>query len=138
MQNINNRSGHSQVAWEGILLSLASAACTSVKFIASKEAMRELSPLAFMPLWFAAASGWGFSFYLWRHGMTVPAQLSRSIRPILLLGFLNGLANLFFFTAINLGDPTLVAFFSRSATLYTVLLGAFVLGERMRNYQWLG
>lgn len=122
----------------GIAFCFASAACTSVKFIASKQAMSELSPLAFTPLWFAAASAWGLCFYLWQNGMTFPTSLVRYARPVLLMGFVNGLANLFFFTAINLGDPTLVAFFSRSATIYSVLLGAFVLGERMYNYQWAG
>jgi O-acetylserine/cysteine efflux transporter len=56
----------------------------------------------------------------------------------LLLGFLNGLANFLFFTSIDLGDPALVAFFSRSETVYTVLLGGWFLGERMRRSQWLG
>jgi drug/metabolite transporter (DMT)-like permease len=54
------------------------------------------------------------------------------------MGFLNGIANLLFFSAINLGDPTLVAFFSRSETVYSVLLGAWLLGERMYRYQWAG
>ncbi|NJN96096.1 MAG: EamA family transporter, partial [Anaerolineales bacterium] len=32
----------------------------------------------------------------------------------------------------------LVAFFSRSETIYSVLLGAWFLGERMHRFQWLG
>ena len=40
--------------------------------------------------------------------------------------------------AITLGDPTLAAFFSRSETVFSVLLGTILLGERMRQYQWLG
>ena len=100
--------------------------------------MQTLSPLAFTPLWFGAASLWGIGIYLARHGSRLPHGLGRSIRPILLLGFLNGTANLLLFTGINLGDPTLAAFFSRSETVYGVLLGALLLGERMRSYQWLG
>jgi drug/metabolite transporter (DMT)-like permease len=123
---------------KGALLTLASAASISVTFIASKQAMHELSPLAFTPIWFLAASVWGVGFYLLRSGPTWPPGLRRSFRPILWLGFLNGTANLLLFTAINLGDPTLAAFFSRSETIYSVLLGAWLLGERMVRHQWLG
>lgn len=123
---------------KGAVLALASAACISVTFVASKEAMRELSPLAFTPIWFLVASAWGLGFYLFRYGWYVPGEVKTSLRPMLWLGFLNGLANWLFFSSINLGDPTLVAFFSRSETIYSVLLGAWLLGERMRRYQWLG
>jgi drug/metabolite transporter (DMT)-like permease len=123
---------------KGVVLLFASAACTSVTFIASKQAMLELSPLGFTSIWFAVASLWGISFYLFRYGPKLPGGLRASIWPMLLLGFLNGLSNYLFFTSIDLGDPTLVAFFSRSETVYTVLFGAWLLGERMRRYQWLG
>lgn len=123
---------------KGVLLTLASAACVSVTFIASKQAMRELSPLAFTPLWFAAASMWGAGFYAGRNGLSLPGNLRQLVWPLLGLGIFNGLANYLLFSAINLGDPTLVAFFSRSETIYSVGLGALLLGERMPGYQWLG
>lgn len=116
----------------------ASAACISVTFIASKQAMQELSPLAFSPVWFAAASAWGVGLYGFQNGAGLPAGLTQYWRPLLALGLFNGLANLLLFAAINLGDPTLVAFFSRSETIYTVLLGALLLQERLLGYQWLG
>jgi drug/metabolite transporter (DMT)-like permease len=123
---------------KGVVLALASSACIAVTFIASKQAMQDLSPLAFTPIWFAVASAWGAGVYLWQQGPKLPPGLSASIRPILLLGLLNGLSNFLFFTSIDWGDPTLVAFFSRSETIYSVLLGAWFLGERMRRWQWLG
>lgn len=123
---------------KGALLTVASAACISVTFVAGKQAMQELPPLAFIPLWFAAASGWGVGFYLLGNGFTLPRGLKASLRPIGWLGVLNGAHNLLFFIAINLGDPTLAAFFSRSETVFSVLLGTFLLGERMRHYQWAG
>jgi drug/metabolite transporter (DMT)-like permease len=123
---------------KGVLVTFASAAFISVTFIASKQAMQELSPLAFTPIWFAAASVWGAGFYVGRRGLAVPPNLRRLAWPLLWLGLFNGLANLLLFTAINLGDPTLVAFFSRSETIYSVALGALLLGERMLVHQWLG
>jgi drug/metabolite transporter (DMT)-like permease len=124
--------------WRGVALTFASAACISVTFIASKQALHELSPLAFSPLWFAVASIWGAGFYVARQGVRFPPGLRRVIRPLLLLGLFNGLANLLLFTAVSLGDPTLAAFFSRSETVYSVLLGAFLLHERLVGIQWAG
>jgi drug/metabolite transporter (DMT)-like permease len=109
---------------KGVLLTLASAASISVTFIASKQAMRELSPLAFTPIWFVAASVWGVGFYLLRRGLTWPTGLRRSFRPILWLGFLNGTANLLLFTAINLGDPTLSSFNSDLFTFPDTIFGS--------------
>lgn len=122
----------------GAGLVFASAATVSVTFIASKEAMKSLSPLAFSPVWFGVASAWGVGFYVWGNGWRLPPSVRVAIRPLLLLGILNGIANFLLFIGINLGDPTLAAFFSRSETIYTVWLGAWLLGERMRGYQWVG
>ncbi|MDM8520455.1 DMT family transporter [Anaerolineales bacterium HSG6] len=124
--------------WKGWGLILASSASMAVTFIASKQAMQGMSPLAFSPLWFLAASGWGLLLYLWQYGLRWPISLHAVIKPLLLLGSLNGLANLLLFAAINMGDPTLVAFFSRSVTVYSVLLAAMVLNERFLPHQWLG
>lgn len=123
---------------KGVLLAFASAACISITFIAGKQAMLELSPLAFTPLWFGAASLWGVGFYLLGNGSRIPVGLSRGLPAILLLGLLNGTANFLLFFGISLGDPTLAAFFSRSETLYGVLLGALLLDERLAPHQWLG
>ena len=122
----------------GALFTFASAACISVTFIAVKQATHELSPLAFSPIWFAVATGWGATLYFFQSGLKIPPNLRASTRPLLALGFFNGTANLLLFTAINLGDPTLVAFFSRSETVYTVVMGWWFLGEQMLAYQWLG
>ncbi len=126
------------VKFKGALLTLASAACVAVTYIASKQAMADLSPLAFTPLWFGAASAWGVGFYLLRNGVRLPAGLVKMARPILWLSLFNSLANFIFFIAVDLGDPTLASFFGRSETVYTVLLGALLLRERMQLYQWLG
>lgn len=120
------------------MLAIASAAFLSVTFVASKQAMRNLEPLAFTPVWFAAASGWGVAFYCLQYGAAWPGSIRSSIWPIVWIGLLNGAANFLFFTSIRLGDPTLVAFFSRSETIYAVLLGAWLLGERLHRQQWLG
>ncbi|MEM7345031.1 MAG: DMT family transporter [Chloroflexota bacterium] len=123
---------------KGVLLIITSAACISVTFVASKQAMQTLSPLGFTPLWFGAASLWGLGFYVGKNGLTWPVGVGTYIKPVLLIGIFNGIANLLLFTAINLGDPTLSAFFSRSETIYSVVLSALFLHERMQHLQWAG
>ena len=122
----------------GIGLTFLSAALVSVTFIASKQAMSELSPMAFMPVWFIVAAIWGLALYLWQHGLRFPTTVRPVLRPLLWLGLAHSLANLLYFNALKLGDPTMVAFFSRSETLITALLGLFVLGEELRFRQWVG
>ncbi len=123
---------------KGVLFAFASAAAVSATFVASKAAMQELTPLAFTPLWFAMASLWGVCFHLFQNGLTEPMGLRNSIRPIFWLGLLNSIGTILVFMAINHGDPTVVAFFTRAETLYTVLFGAWVLQEKLYSYQWLG
>lgn len=149
-EGVESPSGRSLALWprarlailspraRGGLLTLASAAALSVTFIASKQALRELTPLAFTPLWFGVASVWGAGALT----LTGSGRRRASIRPhwrsLLLLGLLSGTANLLFFSAVRVGDPTLVALFSRSETLFTVSFGLVLLHERLSRRRLLG
>lgn len=124
--------------WRGFLFVLASSAFLSVTFVASKQAMRELSPLAFTPIWFSIASLWGAVSYTMRGERVSLTHLRHNWWPLFLVGVYCAAANFLFFSAIRLGDPTLVAFLVRSETVFTVLLGVFFLGERLSRRQWLG
>ncbi|NJN99656.1 MAG: hypothetical protein HC875_38925 [Anaerolineales bacterium] len=92
---------------QGVILALASSACIAVTFIASKQAMQELSPLAFTPVWFAVASAWGISVYLWQQGPKLPPGLRESFRPIFVVRSFKRTVQLFVFYQHCLGrsDP---------------------------------
>jgi drug/metabolite transporter (DMT)-like permease len=47
-------------------------------------------------------------------------------------------ANFFLFSSVQLGDPTVVAFFSRSETVFSLLWGVVFLKEHLTKVQWLG
>ena len=57
----------------GILYTVGSAASLSATFIAGKQAMAELTPLAFAPIWFAIASMWGLGYYFFQPGQNAGA-----------------------------------------------------------------
>lgn len=124
--------------FKGILLTLASAAMVSVTFIASKQALKELTPLAFTPIWFGIASLWGIGFHIFFTDHSTPLPVRQYARPLILIGVASSAANYFFFSAIKLGDPTVVSFFSRSETIFSLLWGVYFLKERLTRWQWLG
>jgi len=123
---------------KGILLTLASAAMISVTFIASKQALKELTPLAFTPIWFGIASLWGLGFHFAQPKRAPLMALRPHLKPLILIGLASSAANYFFFSAIKIGDPTVVSFFSRSETIFSLLWGVLLLKERLTRWQWLG
>ncbi|MEM7028202.1 MAG: DMT family transporter [Chloroflexota bacterium] len=126
---------------KGLLFAFGSAASLSVTFVASKKALNELPPLGFATIWFALAALWGILYYAQRSQSSekVSLQLIKQYwQPLCLLGGSNIIANYFFFRAIKLGDPTTVAFFSRSTTIFAFLMGVILLQERTNKPQWLG
>ncbi len=123
---------------KGILFTLTSAAMVSVTFIASKEALKELSPLAFSPIWFGIASLWGIGFYLFQPNRTPVRAFKPHLKPLILIGVSSSAANYFFFSGIKLGDPTVVSFFSRADTIFSLLWGIILLKERLTHWQWMG
>lgn len=123
---------------KGILFTFISAASISVTFIASKQALLELHTLGFNAIWFTAASVWGLAYYFVQADK-VSGQFIRAKAGILiLLGLLSCGANYFFFSSVQLGDPTVVAFFSRSETIFSLLWGVFLLHEQLTRRQWIG
>ncbi len=110
----------------------------SVTFIASKQALKELPSLGFTPVWFAIASTWGIGYYTLQSDKISFAKLKRYLPALVALGLSSSLANLFFFTGIKLGDPTVVAFFSRSETIFSLLFGVILLQEKLTAGQWVG
>ncbi|MGD9101007.1 MAG: DMT family transporter, partial [Anaerolineae bacterium] len=51
---------------------------------------------------------------------------------------INALCMMLFFTAIQMTNPALISFFGRMSTLFTVVLGVIVLGERLKWREWVG
>lgn len=124
--------------FKGILFTFISAASISVTFIASKQALLELHTLGFNAIWFTVASLWGVAYYAVQPNKVSGTFIKSRAGVLILLGLFSCGANYFFFSSVQLGDPTVVAFFSRSETIFSLLWGAVFLQERLLRRQWAG
>ena len=119
----------------GSLLALLSTAALASIFIVSKWALASLNPATFGTWWYGATVLIAI-LYQWvrgRPGLRVSFP-TRGYWPIIALGLIGGLSTVFFFSAIRLIDPTVASFFDRSETVFAVLLGLWLFGER---FMWI-
>ncbi len=119
-------------------LALISAICLSATFIASKYVLQHLSVLAFAPLWFGAATIWSLLILSLTRNLSGMTLLSSHMKPLFWVGVTSCVGTYVFFLAIEIGDATLVSFLSRSETIFSVLLGVFLMHERLSVRQWAG
>jgi len=123
---------------KGYLLAVASTASLGMVFIFSKTILQTLNRETFIPLWYLA----GFllvAAYLLLTGQARSLLVPRRLwGPVLAVGLLNSVAAVAFFWEIQLTDPTLVSFFGRMETVYTVLWGVLFLRERLNRREVAG
>ena len=121
----------------GTAIATAASIIISGTFIFSKLLTARMPVAVFTALWFSIAGAMGLIAYLLRH-RALPPLPRHVLRPILLLGVLNGISALLFFQQIAMTDPAIVSFFSRIETVNTVLLGVLILRERLTVRDMLG
>lgn len=121
-----------------MLLSLISAACMGVTYVASKFVLRTINPETFVVFWFAMGSLYSLLLLRrrGRHG-----ELLRRDNPwkhLVGLGLASAVAIILFFYAIQLIDPAVVSFYTRADNVFAVLLGVLFLRERFNSLEGLG
>ena len=126
-------------AARGSVLALCSTAAIASVLVVSKWALTSLTPATFGTWWYGATVLIAIVYQLVRRRPGLWATL-RSHRPlpIIALGLLNGLVTIIFAYAIKLIDPTIASFFDRSETLFAVLFGVWLLGERFVRLEVIG
>jgi drug/metabolite transporter (DMT)-like permease len=122
----------------GYVLALLSTATLSTVFVISKAALEVINPESFNVYWYTAAAVYAVSYGRMSGNLPTPATLRRHWKPLLSIGFINALGMMLFFTAIQMTNPALISFFGRMSTLFTVVLGVIVLGERLERREWVG
>ncbi|PYQ10463.1 MAG: hypothetical protein DMH00_11185 [Acidobacteria bacterium] len=123
---------------QGMLLSLLSAACMGITYVASKYVLRTINPETFVVFWFAMGSIYSF-LLLMKRGRQI--ELFRKDNPwkhLMGLGLASAVAIILFFYAIQLIDPTIVSFYTRADNVFAVLLGVLFLRERFNSFEGLG
>ncbi len=123
----------------GSLLALLSTAAIASIFIVSKWSLNSLDTATFNTWWYGATILVAIAYQRARHrsGLIESFRLHRRW-PIVILGLISGLSTLLFFLAIRLIDPAVASFFDRSETLFAVLLGFALFGERLTRLELIG
>ena len=120
----------------GSLLALLSTAAIASIFIVSKWALNSLDQATFSTWWYGATVIIAIAYQRVR-GRPGLWESFRAQRPwpIMTLGLISGLSTVFFFSAIRLIDPAVASFFDRSETLFAILLGLWLFGERFAGLE---
>lgn len=140
-------TGQSGVAVTGYLLALGSAAAVAATPIVRKTVSADVNPPTFSVWWYGLAGTYAWLLVL----LTLPrldsvargevhgaSGIRRGWRPTLALVLANAGAAILYYTQIDLANPAIVSFFGRLRTVYVVLLGVVLLGERLGRQEWIG
>ncbi|MBN1937222.1 MAG: EamA family transporter, partial [Anaerolineae bacterium] len=122
----------------GYLFAFGSAAAIAATFLVRKSVSNAVNPTTFSVWWYGLS---GIYAWVWTLLRGQPAQIGRASRawkPLLALILCNAAAAILYFTEIDMTNPALVAFFGRLRTVYTILLGIVLLGERLNRREWAG
>lgn len=123
----------------GNLLALLSTASVASIFIVSKWALNSLDQATFSTWWYGATIVVAI-LYQWvrrRPGLRASFPV-HGYWPVVALGLISGFSTVFFFSAIKLIDPAVASFFDRSETVFAVLIGLWLFGERFMRIELVG
>ncbi len=116
----------------GLLIAIVGVVLVSTNFVTAKYALRGVRPSTFIPLWFGFVALYCGGYLVIRRPPWL-AQVRRNFRPLVAMALCNSLWSVGFFFGIQWLDPTVASFLARSGTLYSILLGYLLLGERFRG-----
>jgi drug/metabolite transporter (DMT)-like permease len=120
------------------LCALGSAAAIAATFVIRKLISDQVNPVTFSVWWYGLAGCYAWFFALVQGKLPQAAGIRTGWRSTLGLGVFNAAGAVLYFTEIDMTNPALVAFFGRLRTIYIVLLGVLVLGERLNRKEGLG
>jgi drug/metabolite transporter (DMT)-like permease len=121
-----------------MLLSLASAACMGVTYVASKYVLRSINPETFVVFWFAMGSFYSLMLLTKQGRRRELFQPDNPWKQLMGLGLASAVAIVLFFYAIQLIDPAIVSFYTRADNVFAVLMGVLFLRERFNSFEGVG
>jgi drug/metabolite transporter (DMT)-like permease len=123
---------------QGMLLSLLSAACMGITYVASKHVLKTLNPETFVVFWFAMGSFYSLMLLAYNGKEKTLVAPGNPWKQIAGIGLSSAVAILLFFYAIQLIDPGVVSFYTRADNVFAVLMGVAFLRERFNAMEGLG
>jgi drug/metabolite transporter (DMT)-like permease len=122
----------------GYVLALCSTATIATAFVISKAVLETINPESFNVYWYTAAAVYALLYGRFSGNPARWCTLRQYWKPLLSIGLLNALSMMLFFSAIQMTNPAVISFLGRISTLFTVLLGIIILGERLGRREWAG
>ncbi|HEV8336551.1 MAG TPA: DMT family transporter [Candidatus Polarisedimenticolia bacterium] len=123
---------------QGMLLSLTSAACMGITYVASKYVLRSIHPETFVVCWFAMGSLYSLLLLMKQGKHTTLVAEGNPWRHLVGIGLSSAVAIILFFYAIQMIDPALVSFYTRADNVFAVLMGVAFLRERFNSFEGVG
>src|SRR5215471_14927147 len=123
---------------QGMLLSLASAACMGVTYVASKYVLKSINPETFVVFWFAMGAIYSLLLLTKQGRRKELFQRGNPWKQLMGLGLASAVAIVLFFYAIQLIDPAVVSFYTRADNVFAVLMGVMFLRERFNSFEGAG
>jgi len=123
------KGGRQATRLKGLMLAIGGVLFIAANFVTVKYILSAYNVFTFLPLWFAVALlvatvAAMVSRPPWQ------AQLRRNFWRLSGVGLTNGVAAALIFGALKYLDPSVTAFLGRGGTLYSVIFGYVLLGER--------
>lgn len=115
----------------GLTFSLAAVVVSSTVFVSAKYGLGGFNPSTFSLIWTASA---GLYALVWVVATGRGARLkvpTRVLGKLMIMGLVAGAGMITSWAGLALLDPTFVSFLWRFASIFTILLGAVLLEERL-------
>jgi len=121
-----------------MLLSLASAACMGITYVASKYVLRSIHPESFVVFWFAMGSLYSLLLLTKQGKQGSLVTPGNPWKHLVGIGAASAVSIILFFYAIQLIEPAIVSFYTRADNLFAVLMGVVFLRERFNSVEGIG
>lgn len=122
-----------------IAVFIATIAMSNV-YVFSKAALQELNLIQFGTFWFGFALIWNILYLLFTKNFgTLFRTKKKQIKILILLGFMELIATTGFFAAIKImHQPANVSFLANIGPVYVIILGYWILKEKLTRYEIMG
>lgn len=126
--------------WKGYIAVFVSTLAMSNVFIFSKAALQELPLVQFGVFWFGFALLWNiFNLLLSKNFKNLFKTKKKQVHILIKLGLLEIVATTGFFAAIKImPNPATVSFLANIGPVYVVILGFWMLKEKLGRYEIMG
>lgn len=122
---------------KGFLYALGGTLLVSTNYVTAKYGLMGFNPAAFSLVWTSAASVYAFIFLILSGRLKEIIPPRESVPGIVTLGLATGAGMVLGWSGLSLLDPSFASFLWRFSPVLIILLGVWLLGERLRMIEVL-